>query len=167
MSYMFLIDDILDIAIQIEQNAEKIYRHAQEKVSNPSLASMLNWLADEEVVHANWFSDLQNKLNIPITNPKVEEMGRALLSDVVGSQSFSLEQANFSEIRQLQQLLALAIEFEKDKIMFYKLLHPFIEDNATLDFLDSIIKEEEDHIQRLQTYLDSGATEEAIMIDNL
>jgi rubrerythrin len=58
---MFVIDDILDIAIQIEQNAEKIYRNAQKKISNPSLASMLNWLADEEVDHANWFSDLKKR----------------------------------------------------------------------------------------------------------
>ena len=164
---MFLIDDILEIAIQIEQNAEKIYRHAHKKVSNPSLASVLKWLADEELVHANWFSDHKNKLDGRITNPKVEEMGRALLSDVMDNQSFSLEEADFSEIRQLQQLLTLAIEFEKDKVIFYKLLRAFIEDDATLGFLDSIIKEEENHIQRLQAYLDSGATEEAIMFDNL
>ena len=164
---MFLIDDILDITIQIELNAEKIYRHAQKKVSNPSLASMLDWLANEEVVHANWFSNLKNERDRPITNPKVEAMGRALLRDVVGSQSISLEEANFSEIRQLQQLLTLAMDFEKDKVIFYKFLRPFIEDAVTLNLLESIIKEEENHVRRLRAYLDSGATEEAIMMDDL
>lgn len=164
---MFLINDIVELAIQIEQNAEKVYRNAQNKITNPSLAALLKWLADEEVEHAKWFSDLRKKISTPIKDPKVEEMGKALLSDVLGSQSFSLEDAKFTKIRQLEELLSLAIEFEKDKVMFYNLLRSFIEDKATLDFLDSIIREENEHIRRLQVFLDSGVTEDAIMSESL
>ena len=61
----------------------------------------------------------------------------------------------------------MAIEFEKDKVMFYNLLQPFIEDKATLDFLESIIREENEHIQRLQAFLDGGTTEDVIMSESL
>ena len=164
---MFLINDIIDLAIQIEQNAEKVYRNAQNKISNPSLTALLKWLADEEIGHAKSFSDLRKKISTPIKDPKVEELGKALLSDVLGRQSFSLDDAKFSKIRQLEELLSLAIEFEKDKVMFYNLLQPFIEDKATLDFLESIIREENEHIQRLQAFLDGGATEDVIMSESL
>ena len=53
---MFEIDDIIDLAIQIEHNAEIVYRNAQKKVSSANLSMLLEWLADEEVEHAKWFS---------------------------------------------------------------------------------------------------------------
>jgi rubrerythrin len=151
---MFLIGDIIDLAIQIEQNAEKVYRSAQKKNPNPALASMLKWLADEEVNHARWFRQLRQKFNRELRDPAVEKMGKALLSDVLGSQSFSLKDANFSEISQIKDLLSLAIEFEKDKVLFYSMLRPFIEDVETHDFLKKIIAEENDHIKELQAFRD-------------
>ena len=94
-------------------------------------------------------------------------MGKALLSDVLGSQSFSLEDSKFTKIRQLEELLSLAIEFEKDKVMFYNLLRSFIADKDTLDYLDSIIREENEQIRQLQVFLDSGAIEDAIISESL
>lgn len=152
---MFLIEDIIDLAIQIEHNAEIVYRNAQKNISNPSLSRMLNWLADEEVKHAERFYRLKKQIKTPIKNPTMEEMGRALLSDVLGSQSFSLEDADFSEISRTEELLSLAIEFEKDKVIFYELLRPFVEGKKTLGFIESIIEEENRHIQRLQSFSDS------------
>ena len=76
-------------------------------------------------------------------------MGKSLLSDVLGRQSFSLKEANFNEINDLANLLFVAIEFEKDKVIFYRMLRPFIEDNEAIDFLEKIIKEEGQHIEEL------------------
>ena len=160
---MFLIEDIIDLAIQIEQNAEKVYRDAQKKSSNPDLASFLKWLADEEMAHAKWFSRLKKSVTIGQQDPDVAKMGKALLSDVLGSQSFSLKEADFSEIRQLSQLLSVAIEFEGDKVTFYRLLLPFIEDVATREFLESIILEEQNHIRRLKKFLTNGTVEKNIL----
>ena len=49
---MFTIGDILDLAILIENNGETVYRDAAKKISNLSLISMLQRLADEEAEHA-------------------------------------------------------------------------------------------------------------------
>jgi rubrerythrin len=51
-------------------------------------------------------------------------------------------------------LLSLAVEFEKDKVIFYNMLRQFIEDNETLDFLGKIISEETQHIQELNKLVD-------------
>ncbi len=160
---MFLIEDIIDLAIQIEQNAEKVYRDAQKKISNPELSSFLQWLADEEMTHARWFSGLKKTVNIEQQDPDVAKMGKALLRDVLGSQSFSLKDADFSEIHQLSQLLSVAIEFEGDKVTFYRLLLPFIDDTATREFLESIILEEKNHIRRLKKFLKNGTVEDTII----
>jgi rubrerythrin len=146
---MFSMRDIVDLAIQIEINAERVYRSALKKESDPTLVSILRWLADEEVEHAKWFRRLKETMPAEIKDPAVEAMGKSLLSDVLGRQSFSLKEANFSEINELANLLLLAIEFERDKVIFYKMLRPFIEDSETLDFLEKIIKEETHHIEEL------------------
>jgi hypothetical protein len=55
---MFSIQDIIDLAIQIEENGEQVYRRASGEISNPSLVWLLQYLADEETEHARWFSEL-------------------------------------------------------------------------------------------------------------
>ena len=47
-------------------------------------------------------------------------------------------------------LIELAIEFEKDTVLFYEMLRPFIGDPTVLDQLDEIIAEENDHVSKLQ-----------------
>ena len=141
--------DIVDLAIQIETNAERVYRRALKKESDPTLISILHWLADEEVEHAKWFRRLKETIPAEIKDPAIEAMGKSLLSDVLGRQSFSLKEANFNEINDLANLLFVAIEFEKDKVIFYRMLRPFIEDNEAIDFLEKIIKEEGQHIEEL------------------
>jgi len=146
---MFSMGDIVDLAIQIETNAERVYRRALKKESDQTLISILRWLADEEVEHAKWFRRLKETIPAEIKDPAIEAMGKSLLSDVLGRQSFSLKESNFNEINDLANLIFVAIEFEKDKVIFYRMLRPFIEDNEAIDFLEKIIKEETQHIEEL------------------
>lgn len=144
---MFSIKDIVDIAIQIEENGERIYRDAAKKIKDPSLSSLLQWLADEEGKHLKWFAALKDTVPDTGDHPEQEKIGRALLRNAVGTQNFTLKDVDFSTLEQVEDLIKLAIEFEKDTILFYKMLQPLIEDRETLDQLHEIIKEEEKHIQ--------------------
>jgi len=157
---MFLISDIIGLTIQIERNAENVYRKAQQKVTDSTLILILQWLAAEEVNHTRRFANLKQNLETHANPAALEEMGKALLSDVLGNQSFSLEDTDFSEINQIEELLGLVIEFEKDKVTFYSMLQGFIEDKKTLKFLDTIIAEENNHIKRLQRFIDCAAQED-------
>ena len=84
---MFTLSEIIDLAIRIEKNGEKAYRKAQGEVSNPSLASMLQWLAEEEVEHEKWFTRLKEKTVTLAGNPKLEEMGKSILQGILGDQA--------------------------------------------------------------------------------
>jgi rubrerythrin len=145
---MFSLKDIIDIAVQIERNGERVYRNAAEKIENPSLRSLLLSLADDETQHAKWFEELIDKVPGTGEFPEQEKIGRALLQDAVGAQSFTLEDADFSSMK-----LNLAIEFEKDTALFYGMLQPLIEDQKTLEHLHAIIQEEEAHARRLKEML--------------
>jgi rubrerythrin len=152
---LFSTSEILDIAIGIEQNGEAVYREALEIFSEPGLVALLTWMADEEVKHARWFSDLKQDVETKSANPFAEEMARELFNDLLGEKSFSHREVDFSKVEQIEDLITIFIEFENDSILFYEILEPFIEDKTTLENLKKIIAEENDHIVRLQEFIGS------------
>jgi rubrerythrin len=151
---VFSIHEILDMAIRIEKNGETVYRRAIEEIPKPELVSLLTWMADEESSHAEWFSDLKKNIETTSINPFVEEMSRELFDGLLGEKSFSHQEVDFSRIDQIDDLIAVFIEFEKDTILFYEMLTPFIEDESTLENLQKIIGEENNHVAQLQEFIE-------------
>ena len=152
---MFSSEEILELAIQIEINAEQVYHDALKKTSNSSLALLLSWLIDEEARHVEWFSALKKTIKKTDSDPKIAEMGQALLRETLGEMSFSLKDANFSGVQETKELLSLTAEFERDKVQFFTMLRSFIDEQETIDSLDKIIDEEKRHVQHLQRFIDS------------
>ena len=149
---MFTLREIVRLAIQVEQNGEKIYREAQEKAVNPAVGSLLGRLADDETRHAQWFEQLEAKTPERAADPELEKMAETILSDVLGDQSFSLKDVDLAHMEKTQELLRVAIEFERDTVVFYQMLWSFVEDTETQKNLETIIEEENRHIQALQEW---------------
>ena len=147
---MFTLGEIVDLAIQIEKNGEQSYRKAQKEVSSQELASILEWLANDEKEHEKWFMDMKKEINENIEDPKLEEMGREILNSVLGEQAFSMDDADFSRLKDIDTLFEISLEFEKDTILFYEMIKDFIDDGKILAGIDKIIKEENKHIKRLE-----------------
>jgi rubrerythrin len=156
---MFTIRDIIDLAIQIEQNGEKVYRQAAGEISNSSISSLLLWLAGEEVKHVKWFSELKEKVNEMVDDPRIEETGKRILQGILGDQSFSLRDVDFSTMKETADLLKAAIEFQEDTVLFYEMIQSFIDEKETLNHLDIIIQEEKNHIRLLRESLEGGPLE--------
>ncbi len=76
------------------------------------------------------------------------------INELLGEQSFSLKDVDFSQVERINDLVAIFIEFEEDSILFYEMLHPFIQDEDTLVQLDKIIAEENLHIERLREFIE-------------
>jgi rubrerythrin len=150
------------MAIKLEKNGETVYRNAIHKVVKPELIAMLEWMADEEVKHANFFSKLKLELETNRKNPFMEEMSRELFDDLLGDKNFSLKEVDFSLIENSEDLIAVFIEFEKDSVIFYKVIEHFVEDPSARKQLKEIIEEENYHIQKLQKYI--GRQEEFSII---
>ncbi|MGD9363285.1 MAG: ferritin family protein [Desulfobacterales bacterium] len=151
---MFSASEIIDLAIKLEKNGEAVYRGAIEEVSRPELAALLEWIADEEVKHAEWFAQLKLNIETKNENPFAEEMGRELLNEMLGEKNFSLKDVDFSSIAEVDDLMEIFIEFEKDSIIFYEILKPFVEDPVARDYLKKIVDEEKRHIERLKEFID-------------
>jgi len=146
---LFSANELLDLAIKLEKNGEAVYRDAIEKISNPELVRLLEWMADEEVKHVNWFIEMKLKLDQGGVNPFMEKMSRELFSDLLGDKNFSLKDVNFASVSDIDELIDIFIEYEKDSIRFYQVLEPFVEDPVSLESLKKIIDEENCHIKRL------------------
>ena len=152
---LFTINEILDIAIRLEKNGEAVYRNAIDKISNPSLVSLLEWMAAEESRHAKWFNDLKQKGETDVKNSIEAEISVDFLNNLIGDQSFSLKEIDFSQVDQIKDLVSIFIEFENDSILFYKMLQPLIQDQDTLVKLHSIVDEENRHIAKLREFIEN------------
>ena len=155
---MFTSRDILDLAVQIEKNGEKIYRDALQKVTNQEVKSLLQKLADDEVRHIDQFSEFKASAKDTLGDPQLEEMGRSILLGILGDQSFSLKETDFARMERIKDLFKVAIEFEKDTVIFYEMIRALIEDDRTLADLNQIIEEEKRHIELFQEFLGPSDT---------
>jgi len=153
---MFTTTEIIEFAIRIEENGEKVYRDASEKVSDPSLVSLFKWLADEETEHVRWFSDLKGTVGDGSVDPQVGEMGQSLLLGIVGDQTFSLKERDLSTLDDLKEVLKIALDFEKDTVIFYEMMASFLQEDAALAKLTQIIREESRHADILSEFLHKG-----------
>lgn len=152
---MFTMDDLLEVAIKMEENGESVYNTSIKKVKNKDLKSMLKWMADEEASHGKWFSDLKDSLCLELEEADLKKMAPQVLQDMMGEKTLSLDDVDFSKITTLFELLETFIKFENDTILFYELLEMFIEDETVLDGLKKIILEEKSHVEQLGSMLAS------------
>lgn len=146
---MFTVADIRDIAIQVERNGEKAYRTASENITDPEIAAILSWMADEERRHARWFESIKSDKPLTDEQGKLEKMGRQLLQEMIGDQTFSLEQERLQGVRTFSEMLAQAKCFESDTILFYEFLQGVIDETDAKQQLAVIIKEERRHFEQI------------------
>jgi rubrerythrin len=149
---VFEIREILDLAIRLEKNGEATYRKAIQAPIDEELKAALEWMAQEEARHGQWFAKLQRSLDTDGKNPFMEKMSRELFDDLVGGQSFSLKEVDFATVESIEELVGIFMEFEKDTVLFYEMVAPFIEDGETRTHLETIIAEENRHIARLKDF---------------
>jgi rubrerythrin len=147
---MFTLNDLREIAVQIELNGESTYREAGRRSKNPRVAELLKLMADEEKRHAEWFQKMgTGEISIAGIDGHAEKMGRTLLREVMAEQTFSLE--SNSLIKESKSgVINKSLVFEKDTILFYEMLMGFLDDPNTIQHLKGIIEEEHRHVQRLE-----------------
>ena len=147
---MFSLREIYDLAIRIEKNGERFFREARKQVSDEGLKSMLTRLADDEVKHEEFFRRKKEALVLKAEDPEMEEAASLILRGILGDQTFSLKEVNPADLKSLEEMIKLAIEFERDTVLFYEILSPLLTIKETLKGLGEIIQEEKRHIEILK-----------------
>ncbi|MFH1981285.1 MAG: ferritin family protein [Pseudomonadota bacterium] len=165
---MFTMSEVVDLAVRIEVNGERVYRRAASAVSDPDLRNALVWLADQEAEHAQWFRSLAVAPTVVAEDSPLAELGKTLLGEIMDGRSFSLEGIDFTRLIDARQVLTTSLNFEEDTKTFYELIGAFMDDKAALSHLDTIIAEEAGHIKELTMLiarLDAATRAPALMAD--
>jgi len=149
---MFSLHEIYDLGIRIEKNGEMFYRKAIKEFPGEGLKSMFARLADDEVKHQEFFARKKEALKDKPEDPEMEETASSILQNILGDQTFSLKEANPADMKSEADLLNLAIEFEKDTVLFYEMLTPLVTGSQVLRGLEEIVQEEKHHIEILLAF---------------
>ena len=147
---MFTLGDIRNIAIQIEKNGEETYRKASKAAKDPQVAEMLAWMAEEEKCHVNWFTSLKSNKPLTAEQQEIERMGRMLLQDMIKDNNFLIDENELTSARNVDEVVAKSKAFELDTILFYEFLIEFLDEKEVISQLRKIIKEERNHIEKLE-----------------
>jgi len=149
---------ILEIAEQIERNGVRFYRNAAKLFDDRQVRNMFNDLAAWEAKHQEVFAAMRE--NLPPQDPHAETTGpgdpAADSTAMAGLAVFGIkpeaaEKLSGKETR--DEVLKMAIEREKDSIVFYTGLKDFVPSPRDKDEITDIVKEEMRHIRILSESL--------------
>ncbi|MFN4190784.1 MAG: ferritin-like domain-containing protein [Pseudothermotoga sp.] len=153
---MFNIDEVFEIAEQIERNGSTFYTKAAEKFPEYSKKAIFMKLADMEKEHEKRFHNM--RMEVAKKEREISQFldptGEAAkyLQAIANSKVFDLRTdptIKFKDIRSVSELLRVAIDVEKDSIIFYLGIKESIPEGLGRDKIDLIVKEEMGHVQIL------------------
>ncbi|MDR3556069.1 MAG: ferritin family protein [Syntrophobacteraceae bacterium] len=147
---MFTASELFDLAVRVEENGERFYRSALEKLEPGPLKELLGWLAEQEVVHKSIFAKISEELaGQTQQDPALSSLGRDVLQSAMGRHAFSLDELAIDSIREEEDILRAALVFEEDTLIFFDFITPFVSNRGVRAMLDKIKAEELGHKQLL------------------
>lgn len=152
MQTQFNIDEIFEIAEQIERNGAKYYRAAADVTSELEQRTMLVNLAKMEDEHERTFANMRRELVRDMQRESVYEpdtSAEQYLWAWAEKAVFDMDADPFAVITSganLQKILEVAIGREKDSIVFYEGLKSGISVEEDKAKVDAIIREEMQHV---------------------
>lgn len=147
MGKVFYINEILDFAIEREQESYDLYNALQEQVEDQKAKKVFETLKGEEQKHKDLYTKILSKVEHNRT-PSVEGYDEydEYMQTLIESRR-TIRQAP-SDLSQILDVLNFAIEREKDAVLFYVGLENYVpEENRST--VKDIIKEEGSHIVKL------------------
>ncbi|MEO0089648.1 MAG: ferritin family protein [candidate division WOR-3 bacterium] len=150
----YSINEVLEMAIQIEKSGYQFYSKSKEKTKAEKLKQLFDFLAGEELRHMEAFNEIKNRLKTtPYTLPFDWEEVKLYLKVITDSHFFTGEDKvlNLMErAKNEKELIDLAIAFEKETLLFYYEILNLVAQEETPVVL-KLINEEKAHIKKLET----------------
>lgn len=149
---VFEASQVLEMAMNIEENGEAFYRAVAEKTEDAELAELFEELARREHAHYQVFKDMATEVGAP-PEPSGEEIG-----DYASFLEVALDHAVFAgpdkalrmaeEAQDRKAALRAAMGLEKDTMLFYYDLREMV-DETDRGTITDVINEEKQHLHRL------------------
>lgn len=161
MTRTFNAFEAFEIAEQIERNGARFYRKAAEMFDDARVSETLLKLAEWEKVHEELFADMRKQLSEQGRRPRTFDPQDAPLDAkaMAGLAAFGLTPDPSHELHgaeSRQDVLKMAVQKEKDSIVYYTGLKDFVPPDAGRDRIDDVIKEELRHIGILNQALEQS-----------
>jgi rubrerythrin len=153
MKIYFNADEILEMAAEIERQGAKFYAKAASLFKEPDIRQMLSGLSAMEIGHEKTFASMRAKiLSDTYKGYDPDELAAAYIRTFTEGKVFNAKRdlsATLTDKTTLKNILNMAIDAEKNSIVFYTGIMRAVPEALGKDILDHIIAEEMKHIVML------------------
>ena len=159
MGIKFSADEIFEMAIEIEKNGAGFYRQAAENASGKETKQMLLDMAGMEDEHRRIFEGMREQLSAreaeqTVFDPDNEAaLYLQAMADGRGWEGKVSPTTKLTGDEKIEDILRMAIEAEKNSVLFYVGLKDMVSAKAGKDKVEAIIREEMSHITLLSERL--------------
>jgi rubrerythrin len=151
-------DEIIEIAMRLEESGEAFYNAAAEKATTANLKALFEELALQERYHRRAFQQMgRDTVELGLSPEQWDEFqaytGALLQNSFFAKPENALNLA--AQAQDAQAALRSALDFEKEAILvFQELVHAVR--GPGKQTVERIIEEEKQHVQRLAAMLAAG-----------
>lgn len=156
MSVDYSPQEIVRIAIEVENSGATFYERMVKKVDSEAMKKVLCYLQDQEIVHAKNFQDLLASIDKEgIADGYGDEVYQKYVVALARQYGFTprlVEQKLEEGFSSDRAIIEFALEMEKNAILIYSAMKTCIKNGRTA-ILDAIIAEEQQHVVLLTDLL--------------
>ena len=167
MAYDFNVDEVFEMAQQIERNGARFYREIAERSPKDDIRNLFLKFSEMEEEHEKIFISMRAELSdkdkkSTLFDPEGESAQylRALADlrvfDGNADEGFAFSE-DLAEEEKMKRAFRAAIGLEKESIVFYQGMKEFVPESLGKNKIDDIIKEEMKHVRILSNKLVSSA----------
>lgn len=156
MADLFKANDVVLAAIEVETRGERFYNYLVEQAEDEKIRKVYEHLSREEVKHKALFEQLYErigKVDLPAWSNAQEYL--TYLNALIDSHTLfrykDLDEVK-EKISSRKDALQLAIQFEKDSILFFMEMRDFVPESEKT-FVTQCIEEEKSHMRQLTEML--------------
>ncbi len=159
MTSRFHIDEIFEIAEQIERNGAEFYRRAASRAADPEIRTLFTHLASMEENHLRLFVEMRARYaqdRGPVAQYDPDNQAGQYLQSMASSHGWEGKASPLREMdgsEPLPQILWKALAAEKDSVVFYTGMKDMVHSRDHLP-LEEIIREELGHVALFQKAYD-------------
>jgi rubrerythrin len=158
MSISFNLDEIFEMAEQIEKNGVDFYREAAKKVADKKTRDMFIALAGMEDGHLKIFQEMRKQLGVSDKEPTSfdpDNESAFYLQAMAASHGIEGKKDRLTKLsgnETIREIFEIAVNAEKNSIVFYAALKEIVSATGR-NKVDTIISEELGHLAILETQL--------------
>lgn len=159
MAFAFNANEVFQMAIEIEENGRLFYQKAREAVTDREVKHLFSDLEQREIEHREKFIALKAELpksarSSTVWDPEGEtNQYLKITADMHVFRAASPVEEQLALVKNTVDALKLAIQFEKDSIIFFLLVQEETEKGKGKELISQLTNEERIHLRQLSKEL--------------